>query len=170
MICSTAVSPDKAALLAFKADLDRRHGLVRGRLGQCVRRMAWSELLREWTLRLHRVKSVNLHSKHGVRGDLASLAPLTELQTLALHGTNVYGDVACLIGLVSLSSLWLAGTRVHGDAAALRRAIPGQVRGQHTGAVGLQLCLLRQPSLPKPLLRLRRRRGRLGRHGLPGQL
>ena len=72
-----------------------------------------------------RVTHVEINGRPGVRGDLADLAGLTELQVLGLPGTSAHGDIAALLGLTLLTGLSLAGAPVYGDAAAIRATIPG---------------------------------------------
>ena len=83
------------------------------------------------TMNARRVQAVDLSYLPGVRGDLADLAGVTELQKLYLRGTNAHGDIAHLLGLTLLTYLWLgnplggADCHVYGNASAIRATIPG---------------------------------------------
>ena len=122
---------DKAALLAFKAGGDDEGDLASWTAATDSCGVGWDSIHAGWlgvtccangysdcsgtytpsypvdeyhpvAANSGRVTYVSLYSKPGLRGDLASLAPLTELQYLNLQNTNAHGDIASLIGLVRL--------------------------------------------------------------------
>jgi hypothetical protein len=72
-----------------------------------------------------------LHSTQ-VTGDVAGLAPLTALQRLDLRSTQVAGDVVGLAPLTMLQQLWLSFTYVTGDVAGLAPLIALQLLDMDT--------------------------------------
>ena len=121
---------DKAGLLAFKAAGDPANVLQGWDAGTDPCGAGWNNYNTGWVgLRCYRgekdgeggrVNDIYLFNKAGLRGSIESLAKVSSLTYLDVHGcSDVVGDVASLVALTDLQRLRVSNTAVTGSIEPL---------------------------------------------------